>query len=551
MTAPTSASHSRRDMRRLHGGVATGERFAGLAPEALRLLREAGQCLTQNRLDEAEQALVGVSAFAPDHPEALRLQATLHHLRGRRDEAIALLRRALKQQPDDALIIHHLGASLLQAGAMSEALPLLRRACELAPDLGSAWMNLGTALDMDGEFEMSHAAFQRAVQCDPRHVPARIAYGNGLRELGRIADAAAQYRHAIEINPDAVGAWAALCDLKTVELRADETVALQNLHRNPKLAERDRAVAGFALGKALEDQQRYAQALGVFNAANAVWRRESGWDREAFTQFVDRVIDAFLVPRACAAEGTLGQQIIFIASVPGSDSMLTEQILAAHSKVEGGGERRELGITLDEESKRRRIAFPEWIAYATADDWERLGWRYLELTARWRQHKPTSTDLALTNWLYLGAARAMLPGAHFVNSRRDPLETAWSCFKQLFLLPQPFAYDFEDIGAYWRDYDRLMCFWHAHNPGRIYDHLHEDLVADPETQIRRMLDFCGLPFERACLRCHQSARAVGTASAAQVGQPLHTDSTVSGHYGDLLDPLRRALQLSGTRVGLR
>jgi tetratricopeptide (TPR) repeat protein len=543
MTTPTSASRSRRDTRRLYGGVAIGERFAGLTPAALRLLREAGQCLTQNRLDEAEQALIGVFAVAPDHPEALRLQATLHHLHGRRDEAIALLRRALKQQPDDALIIHHLGASLLQAGAMSEALPLLRRACELAPDLGAAWLNLGTALDMDGDFEMSHAAFQRAVQCDPRHVPARIAYGNGLRALGRIADAAAQYRHAIEINPDAVGAWVALSDLKTVALGVDETVALETLHGNPKLTERDRAMAGFALGKALEDQQRYAQALGVFNAANAVWRQESGWDRDAFTQFVDRVTDAFLVPRTCAAERTLGHEIIFIASLPRSGSTLTEQILAAHSKVEGGGERRELGITIEEESNRRRIAFPEWVAHATADDWERLGRRYLQLTARWRQHKPKSTDKALSNWLYLGAAQAMLPGAHFVNSRRDPLETAWSCFKQLFLLPQPFAYDFEDIGAYWRDYDRLMCFWHAHYPGRIYTHLHEDLVADPETQIRRMLDFCGLPFERACLRSHQSARGVGTASAAQVRQPLRSDTARAHHYGELLAPLRRSLGL--------
>ncbi len=539
----TTPAQTPRDTRRLHGGVAVRERFAGLGPETLRLLREAGQCLTHGRLDAAEHALIGVCEDAPDHPEALRLQATVHQLRGRRAEAIALLRRALRQQPHDALIVHHLGASLMQAGALDEALPLLRRACELAPDLGSAWINLGSALDMEGDFEMAHAAFQRAVQCDPQHVPARIAYGNGLRAVGRIADAAAQYRHAIEINPDAVGAWGALSDLKTVELTPEETAALENLHGNPKLAERDRAVVGFALGKALEDQKKYAQALDVLKTANAIWRREAAWDRDAFTQFVDQMIDAFAVPPTRATERAFGQEIIFIVSLPRSGSTLIEQILAAHSQVEGAGEQRELGIVIEEESQRRRIAFPQWVVHATADDWQRLGRRYLELTARWRQYKPKSTDKSLSNWLYLGAAQAMLPGARFVNSRRDPLETAWSCFKQLFMLSQSFAYDFEDIGAYWRDYDRLTCFWHAHCLGRIYDQIHEDLINDPEAQIRRLLDFCGLPFERACLRSHRNARGVGTASAAQGRQPLRSDTARAHHYGELLAPLRRSLGL--------
>ncbi|HEV7492072.1 MAG TPA: tetratricopeptide repeat protein, partial [Rhodanobacteraceae bacterium] len=270
MAFPSSASNRPADTRRLHG-VSTDERFAGLTPEALRLLQEAGRHLTSNRIEEAERALAGVAVFAPEHPEALRLQAAILHRRGRPHDAIALLRRALAQQPDDALVLHHLGASLMQAGQLAAAIPILSRACELAPELGSAWINLGTAFDMEGRFEEAEAAFRRAVECDPKYVPSRIAHGNGLRAIGRVGEAVAEYRHALALNPESIGAWAALTDLKTVQFSAEEAASLARLQANPKLSERDRAIIGFTLGKALEDQERYADALAAFHAANAGW----------------------------------------------------------------------------------------------------------------------------------------------------------------------------------------------------------------------------------------------------------------------------------------
>jgi len=527
--------------RRLHG-IDTQARFAGLDPATLAQLRDAGRHLASRRIDEAEQALRGVLAAAPDHPEALRLQATVLHLRGKRAEAVVLLRRALERQPDDALTLHHLGAWLLQDGALEQALPLLQRACELAPDLGSAWINLGTAHDQAGRFEEALAAFRQAVHCDPRHVPARVACGNGLRAVGRIDEAVAQYREALAIAPEAVGAWSALAELKTEPFTAAEVEALERLAAKPGLDPRDRATAHFALGKAREDQQRYPEAFEAFRIANTWWHGQQPWSPAALGELVDRMMEAFAQPPASAPDAALGGEIIFVVSLPRSGSTLTEQILSAHSQVEGAGERPELGRVLDEESRRRGTAFPAWVPQATAADWERLGRRYLELTARWRTNKPRSTDKSLTTWLQLGAARAMLPGACFVNSRRDALETAWSIYKHLFATPQPFAYDLEDIAACWRDYDRLMHFWHARHPGHIHEFVYEDLQADPETRIRALLAFCGLPFERACLRFEQSRRGVTTASAAQVRQPLRGDTARARHYGDLLAPLRRALE---------
>ena len=541
----TSSSSTARppDTRRLVG-IPSDERFAGLSAEALELVREGGRHLTMSRVDEAERALRSALALAPDHPEALRLMATVEHKRGRLPEAIALLKRANARQPDDPLVLHHLGASLMQAGQLPVALPMLRRACELAPDLGSAWMNLGTALDMAGLYEESEGAFQRAVQCDPNYVPAHIAHGNSLRAIGRVTAAVEEYRRALALNPDSIGAWAALTDFKTIKFTPEDIAELTRLRNHPQRSARDRAILGFALGKGLEDQQRYAEALAMFHEANAGWRGLSPkWDRDGFTGFVDRIMDAFVQPPAGAPDRTLGREIIFVVSLPRSGSTLTEQILSAHSEVEGAGERHELPIVLEEESRRRGSEFPAWVADATPEDWERLGRRYLELTARWRQRKPRSTDKALTNWLYIGAAHAMLPGARFVNGRRDALETALSIYKHLFFLPVPFAYDFEEIGIAWRQYDRLMCFWHAHYPGSVYDHVHEELIANPETQVRRLLDFCGLSFERACLRAHENPRSVATASAAQVRQPLRGDTAKAHLYGDMLAPLKRSLDL--------
>ncbi|HEY6986278.1 MAG TPA: sulfotransferase [Rhodanobacteraceae bacterium] len=531
------------DTRRLHG-IPTDERFAGLSAEALALVREGGRHLTSSRVDEAERALESALALAPDHPEALRLMATVLHKRGRLPEAIEMLKRAHARQPDDALVLHHLAASLMQAGQLAIALPMLRRACELAPELGSAWMNLGTGLDMAGLYEESEAAFRRAVQCDPNYFPAHIAHGNSLRAIGRVTQAVEEYRRALALNPESVGAWAALSDFKTIKFTPEDIEEIKRLRDSPKRSERDRAILGFALGKGLEDQERYADALAAFHAANAAWRGLSPkWDRDGFTGFVDRIMEAFARAPAGASDATLGHEVIFVVSLPRSGSTLTEQILSTHSEVEGAGERHELPIVIDEESRRRGVEFPQWVADATPQDWERLGKRYLELTARWRQRKPRSTDKALTNWLYIGAAHAMLPGARFVNGRRDAFETAWSIYKHLFFLPVPFAYDFDEIGIAWRQYDRLMCFWHAHYPGCVYDHVHEELIANPETQVRRLLDFCGLAFERACLRAHENPRSVATASAAQVRQPLRGDTAKTHLYGELLAPLKRSLEL--------
>jgi len=531
----------------LHGaGTAptVDDRLAGLSPTATRRLRSAGQHLLKRDIDQAERDLADVLAETPDHAEALRLQGVVHQLRGRPREAIAALQRSLEQRPNDALIINTLGGALNDAGYHDKALAAFRHACELDPKFASAWLNLGSTLLARGDATQAEAALARAVEFQPRHTMAHVAHGDALVSLGRIDDAAAEYRAALRLDDGAVQAWKRLADLPDARLDASELDRLHDVHARAGLSDYDRSIAGFALGKALENEGRHQEAFAVFASANAAQQRLHAWNAADFSARIDEVTSAFASPIEGAKESALGSEVIFIVGVPRSGATLIEQVIAAHPDVEGADELPDLMAVIQEESRRRDEPFPGWVGKATPQDWERLGRRYLEVTRRWRQTRPKHVDRTLSNWTLIGAAMAMLPGARFVNSRRDPVETSWSCYKQLFARGQRlFCYDLDDIAAYWLDYNRLMFFWHARHSSRIYELKYENLIAAPEREIRALLDFCGLPFDSACLRPHKSGRVVRTAGAADVRQPIAARAPRTPGYGALLDPLRGSLQI--------
>jgi len=353
------------------------------------------------------------------------------------------------------------------------------------------------------------------------------------------AKATAAYRAALREDPSAAHAWWGLANLKTVRFEAADADALASHFRDNRTA--DRPALGFALAKALEDQDRYAEALDVLHEANALRRRQQPWNASAFSREVDEIEAAFASLPASTGDATFGREAIFIASLPRSGSTLAEQIVATHPEVEGAGEITDLAAVIAEESARTALAWPAWAQRSDAATWHRLGARYLERTARFRTERPQFTDKALSNWLNLGAAAAMLPGARFVHCRRDPVETALSCYRQWFNRGQAWTYALDDIVAYWRDHERLMRVWKERLPGRVFTLDHEALLTEPEATVRALLDFFGLPFDARCLEFHRNERSVRTASAAQVREPLARRTDRASHYGALLDPLRRAI----------
>ena len=515
----------------------------GLPPRTAAMLAEAARLVDRQDYAGAERALTGALVLAGSHPETLRLHGLIQHRRGQHVEADAIYRQALALHPSDATLISQHGDLKADMGDVDTAFALLRRACDLAGDDVSVLLRLGILLDKQARHEEALDIGRRIVAIEPDHHLGRLLVARNLHALGRIDETAAEYRRMIALGGErAYQAWFSLVDLKTIRLDAAETAALERLAQDPKLNANARAPLNLALGKVCEDAGRYPAAFAAFSRANKIVRAGIQWDARVFSSQVDEMERVFRQPVA-SASAAIGSEVIFVLGMPRSSTTLIEQILAAHSEVEGASELPDLGAVLTQESARRSVRFPLWVPDANADDWQRLGREYLVRTARWREQRPRFTDKLPNNWLLIGAALAMLPDAIIVDCRRDALETCWSCYKQLFAPGLVrYSYDLQELGSYWRDYDRLCRFWRERNPASLRAQGYESLLADPENEIRALLEFCALPFEEACLNFHESRRSVRTVSSGQVRQPLRRDTARAARYGELLAPLREALQ---------
>jgi len=429
--------------------------------------------------------------------------------------------------------------------ASDDALAPLRAACARNPRDVDAWLRLGTQADQLGLHADAITAGERLLALQPGHDVARLLLGRNLQALGRIDDAAAHYRALARAGgARAYQGWFSLVDLKTVRLADDEVVALERLAGDARIGAEARMVLQFALGKVLEDASRLDDAFAAFAAANAQRRSQANWSASNYALQVASLRAAFAPPPA-AAPANLGAELVFVVGLPRSSTTLVEQILAAHPAVEGASELHDLPAVIAAEGQRRGLGFPRWSADATPVDWERLGRDYLARTRRWRTRKPRSTDKLPANWMLVGAIRAMLPAAKIIDCRRDPLETCWSCYKQLFAPGlADYSYDLGDLAAYWHGYDRLMRFWGALHPRHLRMQSYEQLLREPERETRALLDFCALEWNPASLAFHAAERGVRTPSAAQVRQPLRGDTARTPGYGELLAPLRSALATS-------
>ena len=517
-----------------------------LPPQLQGALQKAQGELARRQFDAASTTLASVLAMAPECAPALGMAAIAAQMQGRHDRAIACFRKALETQPNDAGLHAGLGISLFESGDIEGAIAMLRRACELAPDVASGWYNLGKALKLQVHTEEAIDALRHALRLDPSNVPARLTLADALASIGEIGAAAAELRRILITHPSDAHAWFALVNLKVIPLSAEDAEVLRRNFEQAAGSPEDRVLFGFALARALEDRGDYAASFEVLRRANRLQRRRMRWNAAEHREGVGAIENAFAANMPAPVDPEQGREVIFIASIPRSGSSLIEQILASHPEVEGANEITDLPRILDAESTRRGRPWPEWVQQADAADWHRLGREYLERTARWRTHKPRFTDKNLVTWKYLGAVRMMLPAARVVVVRRDPIEACLACYRQWFASGTQFAYDLDDLADYCIDFTPLTRLWLRRFPERVFDLEYEALLTDPETVTRRLLDFCGLAFDPACLDFHRTRRAVvSAASAGQVRQPLRHDTARAARYGQELDTLRARLRDAG------
>ncbi|MGH8136632.1 MAG: tetratricopeptide repeat-containing sulfotransferase family protein [Steroidobacteraceae bacterium] len=486
--------------------------------EAMRLLARIG--IERDVLDDAQLLLEAVLDLAPDYHAA------------RFDYAQVLTRRHMHQRAQEQT------EKLLSADRSNRNYRMLHALTCVGLGLHEH------AIDLYGEL-LTGAA-------QPAELHLSIAHS--LKTLGRRAEAIAEYRAAAASRTGYGDAYWSLANLKTYRFEDDELQQMRVAESAASSSVVDRYHLCFALGKALEDRQRYEESFEYYARGNALKRSESQYRPEVLELNTHLQIEV-CTPELFARNGKSGASApdpIFIVGLPRSGSTLIEQILASHSAAEGTQELADLPrIVVDLKGREPDLGNPRYpavLAQMRAGDYRRLGEKYLADTRIYRTGKARFIDKMPNNFRHIGLLHLMLPNAKIIDARREPMACCFGNFKQLFAQGQEFAYSVEDIARYYRTYLELMRHWDAVLPGRVLRVHHEELVDDLEGSVRRLLDYCELEFEPACVEFHKTERSVRTASSEQVRQPIYREGLVQWrHYESWLGPLREALGDALTR----
>jgi len=580
--AHVELAHALGRARRSGEAIAPLRRAVQLKPDLPDAWRALGDHLTiigdTRGADDAYAQSIKTSVRDPR-----LMQAAIALCENRLAPAETLLREHLMQFPTDVAAIRMLAEVAARLKRYGDAESLLERCLELAPSFSAARQNFALVLhrlykpqaalrEVDhllateprspncrnlkaailsriGEYDDSIRLYEEILDEYPGQPGVWMSYGHGLKTKGDEPESIRAYRRCIGLRPAFGEAWWSLANLKTFRFTAADVDTMGAQLSGGDLKPEDRFHLHFALGKALEDAGEYQASFEHYAEGNRLRRAGIHYDPEENSSHVQRsktlFTSEFFISRK--SSGCDSQDPIFIVGLPRSGSTLLEQILASHSRVEGTMELpdiigivRELGGRMRREDESR---YPEILESMPEDDLRALGERYLAQTRIQRKTgKPYFIDKMPNNFAHVGLIQLILPNAKIIDARRHPLGCCFSGFKQHFARGQKFTYSLEEIGRYYRDYVELMAHFDAVLPGRVCRVFYEEVVADLEKEVRRVLDYCGLPFEEKCLEFHRTERAVRTASSQQVRSPIYREGVDQWRkYDAWLDPLKQAL----------
>ena len=520
-------------------------RYASRNPRLL----QAGAALVENRIAPAEAILREYLQQHPTDVAAIRMLAEVASRLGRYGDAENLLARALELAPDFLSARHNYAVVLHRQNRSSDALVEIDRALAREPS-NPGYRNLKAAiLARLGEYDQAIVIYSEVLARYPQQAKGWMSYGHALKTAGRIEECITAYRKCIALAPHLGEAYWSLANLKTFRFSASELEQMREQAARTDISDEDRFHFDFAIGKALEDSQEYGESFRHYARGNELRRAAINYDPDENSSNVQRSRSLFTQEffAARAGSGCQARDPIFIVGLPRSGSTLLEQILSSHPLVEGTMElpditsiARELG---GRRTKQELSRYPEILGTLAPEELRVLGEQYLEQTRVQRKTPaPFFIDKMPNNFAHTGLIHLILPNARIIDARRHPLGCCFSGYKQHFARGQHFSYGLTDIGRYYRDYVELMAHFDSVLPGRVHRVIYEELVADTEAQVRRLLDYCGLPFDERCLRFYENDRAVRTASAEQVRQPIFRDAVDHWrHYEPWLDPLKHAL----------
>ena len=544
---------------RLVGRAGDAEHAAGRVATLANLpieIATAFSMYADGELHDAEQTVRRYLLTHGDHVEGMRLLAKIGMDLDVLDDAEILLENALELAPDHDSARYEYAVVLLKRHKHVRAREELLRLLAGAPDNRMYRTTLATVQTGFGDYAQALPLYRDILRETPNDGELHLSIAHALKTLGHTGDAILSYRAAAAARPYFGEAYWSLANLKTYRFTDAELARMKADEAATDIRPGDRYQVCFALGKALEDRGDYADSFRYYARGNALKKAECRYKPEPLER------NAELQAALCTAEflaarrgfgcteapsGTLPGMPIFIVGLPRSGSTLIEQILASHSRVEGTMELADIPRLVQELQGRENTdqppRYPGVLATLHADEFKRYGERYLRDTQVYRTGKPWFIDKMPNNFRHLGLIHLMFPTAKIIDARRAPMACCFSNFKQLFASGQQFTYSIEDITRYYRMYLRSMAHWNDALPGRIFNVQHEAVVADLESSVRRLLDFCELDFEPACIDFHRTKRTVHTASSEQVRRPINRDGVDQWRrYEQWLGPMQTALE---------
>jgi len=524
-----------------------------LTPHREALVRGLGLQRMGN-VREAEKIYRDVLLRDPANVDALRLLAGVAMRAKQWGDAEALLERALDIAPDFSQGWMDLGLARQEQDNTDEAIEAFNRVIQLKPQVPNGYVSVGTVKALIGEHDEAMQMFGKALERDPANFGALSGMGHVLKTVGDQEEAIACYRKCIQFNPDHGETWWSMANLKTFRFDDEDIEVMEARVARESLVDEQKANFHFALGKAFEDKKDYDRAFEHYSLGNQNRRERESYDpvqtADLHDQFIEVFSKSFIAERA--ETGSDSNAPIFIVGLPRSGSTLLEQVLASHPDVEGTHELPDLGRVARATGANRedRMVYPRVLPLLEDYEFEEMGEDYLRRIQRHRETDlPRFTDKLPNNFVHVGFLSLVLPNAKIINAKRHPLDSCLGSFKQLFARGQSFTYDQFELAEFYMEYQRLMDHWHEVLPGKVLDVQYEDVVDDLETQVRRILEYCELPWDDACLRFYETDRAVKTASSEQVRQPIYSSAkhkwrNYEAHLApmiDVLEPLLSAL----------
>ena len=511
------------DARKHTAADAEYRRLAALPPE----LVSVSSLLQEGKLYKAEKLCRAFLQRTPHHIEAMRLLALIGVELFVYDDAEFLLESCVELQPDYWLARLDYVKVLHRRQKFDKALKQARILRDTHPENRLFELTLANESVSVGKFDEALEVYDRVISEQPEFEQVYLSRGHALKTIGRLDEGIDSYRGAYRARPDFGDAFWSLANLKTYRFTDDEIDHMRDYVKRPETSDEDRFHFCFALGKAFEDRSDFAESFRWYEKGNALRLAGVRYDPERTEKAMARQVDICneSLFQDKAGLGSDRNDPIFVVGLPRSGSTLLEQILASHSQIDGTMELPNIIATAHRLNGRRLLSeearYPAILADLDGDHFKKLADKYLADTEIHRKGAPRFVDKMPNNFLHISLIHLMIPNAKIIDARRHPMGCCFSGFKQLFADGQEFTYGLDEVARYYRGYVELMKHWDRVLPGAVLRVHYENVVANTEEQVRRLLDFVGVPFEDACLEYHRTERSVRTPSSEQVRQPIY------------------------------